>query len=232
MSKPTKSKTIRVPQTFMDAARNFESSKIEDIKDKNKIYRAIAIVGVLLAILAVTAAMVAILARKEPEPFVLKVDSTTGVTEVMRSIKDTEDQYDEVVNKFWLAQYIRTCESYDWFTISEQFESCKLMSDDHIASEYARNIQSPQSPLTILKDKGKIAVKIISITFFGNTASIRFTTQKLSPNGENIDNSPVQRKIATVAYYYKSGYMTDQQRLINPLGFKVASYRVDSEAAQ
>lgn len=229
--KTEKAKAIRIPQSFMKAAEDFEQSKIDNIKKQNSIYKVISIAAVSLAILAVISAMIAIMARKEPEPFVLKVDTTTGATEIMRSIKDTSENYDEVVNRYWLAKYIRTCETYDWFTISEQFEACKLMSEDHVANEYAINVQSPNSPLTLLKDKGKIAVKIISITFFGNTASVRFTTQKLNSNGENIDGSPVQRKIATIAYHYKSGYMTDQQRLINPLGFKVASYRVDFEAA-
>ena len=35
--------------------------------------------------------------------------------------------------------------------------------------------------------------------------------------------------VATIAFWFNPGMMTDQQRLINPLGFKVASYRVDPE---
>ena len=222
----------RVPQNFTAAALDFERSKINDLKARNDILKFISIAAVLVGIIGVSTAFVATLARKEPEPFVLKVDQSTGATEVMRSIKDTSEKYDEVVNRYWLAQYIRTCESYDWFTISEQFEACKLMSSDDVAKEYSRRIQAPDSALTILKDKGKISIKIVSIAFFGDTASIRFTSQKTNPSGENLDGAPVQKKLATVAYQFKSGHMTDQQRLINPLGFKAESYRVDHEAQQ
>ena len=233
--KPQKEATIkaaRIPQTFTAAALDFERSKIEDVKKRSAIYKILGIAGLAIGVLGVTAALVATLARKEPEPFVLKVDQSTGATEVMRSIKDTSEKYDEVVSRYWLAQYVRTCESYDWFTISEQFEACKLMSDNDVANEYSRHVQAPESPLVVLKDKGKIKVKIVSIAFFGDTASVRFTKEKTNSSGENIDRAPLQRKIATIAYQFKSGYMTDQQRLINPLGFKVASFTVNDEAQQ
>lgn len=220
------------PQTFAEAAKDFEKSKIEGVIQQNNLLKKLVIGAFLIAALAVLAMCIAILARKEPEPYVLKVDNSTGYSEVMRSIKDSSDTYDEVTNRFWLATYIRTCETYDWFTISHNFEACKLMSDKSVEEEYTRNVYSPSAPLAMLKDKGKIAVNITSITLFGNTAAIRFTTQKLNPNGDNTDNSPIQKKIATATFHFVSGYMTDQQRLINPLGFKVVSYKVDSEATQ
>ena len=75
-------------------------------------------------------------------------------------------------------------------------------------------------------------MKIVSVAFFGDTASVRFTKEKTNASGENSDRAPIQRKIATIAYQFKSGYMSDQQRLINPLGFKVASFSVNDEAQQ
>lgn len=222
----------RAPQNFTAAALDFERSQVDDLKARMSLYRYVCAAGIIIGILGTATALVATLARKQPEPFVLKVDQSTGSTEVMRSIKDSEEKYDEVVNKYWLAQYIKICEGYDWYTIGEQFEACKLMSYDDVAKEYSRRIQAPESPLNLLKDKGKISIKIISIAFFGDTASVRYTSQKTNPSGEVIDGAPLQKKVATIAYEYKSGYMTDQQRLINPLGFKVASFRSDYEAQQ
>jgi type IV secretion system protein VirB8 len=147
----------------------------------------------------------------------------------MRSIRDDKDQYDEVINKYWLAQYIRTCESYDWYTISEAFEVCKLMSSPAVASEYSKRIQAPQAPLNVLKDKGKIVAKVTSIILNNEIAHVRFTTEKLNQSGENLDGSPVQKWIASLAFEFKPGQMTEQQRLVNPLGFRVPSYRVDPE---
>ena len=116
---PKKDPIKRLPQDFMAAALDFERSKSEDTEARSKIYKILGIVGLSIGVVGVITALVATLARKEPEPFVLKVDQSTGYTEVMRSVKDTSERYDEVVNRYWLAQYVRTCESYDWYTISE-----------------------------------------------------------------------------------------------------------------
>jgi type IV secretion system protein VirB8 len=219
----------RVPQEFADAAADFLRSKIEELKHSRKVAFWIAGVATSLCFLAVIAWLIATLTRTEPEPTIIQVDKSTGATTVLRSVKDTKDKYDEVVNKYWLATYVRQREGYDWYTISEQFEAVKLMSESDVADEYSKKVQSANAPLTTLKDKAKIVAKVSSIAFVGDLAQVRFTTEKQSMSGDNSDNAPVQKWIATIAYSFKAGLMTDQQRLINPLGYKTISYRVDPE---
>lgn len=226
---PNLKKDKRLPQSFVEAAADFERSKIEEIKRSRKTAWMIACVATSLCTVSLLAFLFALLTRTEPEPTILQVDNSTGATTMLRSIKDTQDKYDEVVNKYWLANYVRLRESYDWHTISEQFEAIKLMSQSDVANEYAKLVQAPHAPLTLLKDKDKIVAKITSISFIGELAQIRFTTEKQSMNGENNDSSPVQKWIATIAFAFKSGLMTEQERLINPLGFQTLSYRVDPE---
>lgn len=227
------SRAGRAAQNFMKAAEDFEQSKIDEMKASRKIAWIIAGVATAICTVSIVAFLVALLLRTEPEPVVLKVDNSTGATTVLRSLRDAEDHYDEVVNKYWLAQYVRTCERYDWFSISTDYDSCNLMSAGSVSKEYSNKVKAPGSPLSVLKDQGKISVQIASIVFVGETAQVRFTTQKLSPSGENSDNSPLQKWIATVAYEFKpKQQMTEQQRLVNPLGFQVASYRVDPEVTK
>ena len=148
---------------------------------------------------------------------------------VLRSVKDTSDKYSEVVNRYWLANYVRVREDYDWFTIGSQFDAVQLLSETNIATEYSNQVKSETAPLALLKDKARLEAKIQSIAFVGDLAQVRFTTEKKSINGENIDGSPLQKWIATIGFKFSAGLMTDQQRMINPLGFKVISYRVDPE---
>ncbi len=175
-------KPARLPQSFAEAAADFEQSKILEIKRSRKIAWIIAMVSTAICSVSILAFLVALLMRTEPEPTILQVDKSTGATTVLRSVRDTKDQYDEVVNKYWLAQYVRTCEGYDWFTISEQFEACKLMSDSDVAKENSRKVQAPGSPLSVLKDKGKVVVKITSIAFFGETAQVRLHILSFCPH--------------------------------------------------
>lgn len=221
--------TKRIAQSFVEAAADFERFKIDKIKHSRKIAWIVASITAGICILSMMAATIAIFSRSEPEPTILKVDNSTGATTMLRSIKDTQDKYDEIVNKYWLAHYVRLREGYDWYTISEQFEAVKLMSDESVSDEYTKRVQASHAPLTILKDKAKIITKVTSIAFIGDLAQVRFTTEKQNISGDNPDNAPVQKWIATIAFAFKSGWMTEQERLINPLGFKTLSYRVDPE---
>lgn len=220
----------RSPQSFIKAAEDFERSKIEEIKFSRKVAWIIAGVATTICTVSIMAFLVALLNRTEPEPVVLKVDNETGATTILRSMRDAQDKYGEVVDKYWLATYVRNREGYDWYTISESFEATKLMSMDNVFSEYAKKVQAANSALVVLKEHGKVGIKITSIAFTGNLAQVRFTSEKLSSSGENQDSSPVQKWLATISYQFKpTGRMTEQERLVNPLGFNVISYRVDPE---
>jgi type IV secretion system protein VirB8 len=205
----------RAPQSFEEAAIDFESSKI---------------IG--LALLCVIGILLALLNHTDPEPVVLKQNTLTGEITMLRSVKDAQDKYDEVTDKYWIGTYIRHRENYDWYTIGTESEIVKLMSAPDVGLQYMTQIQAPTAPLNMLKDKAKVVPKIASITFVGDLAQIRFSTERVNTSGENLDGSPVQMWIATLSYKFESGMMTDQQRLINPAGFKVISYRVDAEVVK
>lgn len=232
-AKALKHASKRLPQSFAEAAADFERSRIEEITRSRKVAWMVAGVSCVMSLLAVLAVLVATLLRTEPEPVVLHTNDTTGTTTMLRSLRDASDHYDEVVNKYWLNQYVLTCESYDWFLVAQQMEACKLMSDDAIAKAHENKVRSPTAPLAVLKDKGRIAAKVGAITFVGDAAQVRFTTEKLSTSGENLDNSPTQRWIATLAYQFEPAQrMTEQERMVNPLGFKVYAFRVDPEVTR
>jgi type IV secretion system protein VirB8 len=221
----------RLPQAFIEAAEDFEKFKVDQLNARVRTAWIITCVSMAFAGICIIGILMSFALHKEPAPVVLKVDNGTGNVEMLRSVKDAHDTYDEVVNRYWLAQFVRTCERYDWFTISVDYQVCELFGTRDVFSEYARAVKESNSPLNTLKDKGKIDIRIISISFLdNNTAQVRFTSQKLNASGENPDGAPLQRWIATVVYEYRSVLMTEQQRLVNPLGFKVLSYKRDSEA--
>ena len=222
----------RIPQSFIEAAADFEISKIDEIKRSLKIAWWIAFAAMSICTISILAFLVALLTRTEPEPVILQVDKSSGFTSVHRSVKDANDTYDEVINRYWLANYVQLRESYDWFTIGEQYSAMKLMSTNDIFVAYSKAVQATEAPLTLYKDKARVSVKIMSITFISNVAQVRFTSEKKAPDGSNNDNSPVHRWIATVGFKFDAGLMTDQERLLNPLGFKATSYRLDPEVAK
>jgi type IV secretion system protein VirB8 len=222
----------RAPQSFEEAAKDFEESKIIGLKLSRKIAWMVAGSAIVLAFLCVVAVLVALFNHQDPQPVILEHDTGTGAVTMARSIKDTQDRYGEVTDKYWIATYVRNRENYDWYSIGTDSEVVKLMSSPDVAAEYMREIQAPTAPLNVYKDKGKVVTKITSITFVGNVAQVRFTKERVSTSGENVDNSPVQSFIVTISYKFEAGLMTDQQRLINPLGFRTLTYRRDEEVVK
>lgn len=231
--KPKKLSPARLAQKFNEAAEEFERSRHDNEKRLRRLAFAVAGAGGLIGVLGVATALVAVMMRTEPEPVVLHTNDRTGMTTMLRSLRDGKDRYDEVTNKFWLKQYVMACEGYDWFLVADSLAACKLMSSDALAKEQETRVRAPDAPLKLLKDKGRVRVTVDAITFVGDSAQIHFRSVKQNASGENVDGSPPQRWISTAAFEFKPETMlSEQQRLVNPLGLKVQAYRRDQEALQ
>lgn len=222
----------RMPQDFVAAAMDFESSKTDDMRKSRDIaFKIAGVFAVAFFISAITAA-IAVYKRPEAMPTVITLDKGTGVTQIQRSVLDSFDHFDEVTDKHWLAEYVRTRESYDWFEISTNYDTVRLMSAPAVADAYNTFVYAKNSPLSVLKDKARLKVAITSVAFIGQTAQVRYTVQKLSPSGQNTDDSPVKNWLATIAYDYENRGMNEQERMVNNLGFTVLSYRNDEEVSK
>lgn len=220
------------PQTFEQAALDFERSKNQELKFSRKVAWFVAGSAMGLAIVSSVAGAIAVFKRPEPIPTIITLDKGTGVSSVVRNVADAHDKFDEVVDKHWLSEYVRFREGYDWYEISGSYDVVKLLSSNDVSSEYESEIKAPNSALNVLKDNGKIRIKVGSVSFVGDMAQVRYTSEKTNASGHNLDGSPVQNFVATVSYTYDvESSMTEQERMISPMGFKVLSYRRDAEVA-
>ncbi|CAM2164775.1 Type IV secretion system protein virB8 [Burkholderia latens] len=163
-------------------------------------------------------------------PFILRVDNATGTVDSVSVMKETQSSYGEVVDRYWLTQYVMHRESYDFQTIQADYDATGLMSTSDVAAEYAKVFSGDQARDKMLGDKARILVQIDSPPIVNeptSTATVRFTTVVHWKTGNRPDE--VRHWVATVAYSYVDAPMKPADRLINPLGFQVTSYRVDPE---
>ena len=150
---------------------------------------------------------------------------------IITTIKDKQMHYDEVINKYWLAEYVRYRESYDWNTIQSTFDATNLLSAPDVQAAFKEIYNSPEAPHKILRQQAKVVAKVTNISFVGDMAQVRFTKQIMPTSGATDQTPPPQKLIATISFEFKATPMEESDRLINPLGFQVTSYRVDPEAA-
>ncbi|MDG6896373.1 virB8 family protein [Volucribacter amazonae] len=225
----TKREASKRAKKHFESVNKFEKDRINFHKTMGKVGLVFGGLGLLIGLGSVIA--VALLTPlKTVEPFAIRVDNNTGYTDIVKPLKNAEEtSYGEELDKYWLARFVVERESYDWQLIQTSYDTVKLMTTPNLFSEYNSYITSPVSPVNIFKQSKKIKVQILSVSFINNVGQIRFSKQVVDSNGEADLNIPTTYWLATASFDYKHKIELEKDRRINPLGFQVTGYRVDSE---
>ena len=171
--KVKKQTPVQASNAFIQSAKGFEKTRIESIKRSNKIAWGITGVAVIMTLVSVLA--VAMLAPlKTVEPFVVRVDDSTGAVDIVTTMKNHEQTYGEIVDRYWLTQYVKYRESYDWWTVQANYDATMLLSGLAEKNAMGAFFQSDAAPYKVFKDRYRADVRIVSTTWIGETAQVRF----------------------------------------------------------
>ena len=96
----------------------------------------VAMIAVGAAALS-TAAIAMMMPLKASVPYVIRVDNTTGVPDIVTTMTDKSVTGDEIMDKYWLAQYVRARETYDWYTLQRDYDTVGLLSSANVGAGYA-----------------------------------------------------------------------------------------------
>jgi type IV secretion system protein VirB8 len=165
------------------------------------------------------------------EPFVVRVDRSTGAVDVMTGLKGTDHvTYEEAVSKYFLGLYVRTREGWLPQSAEQNFRQVAIMSAPPEQERWADDFRptNPQSPQVAWGDNGASQIEVRAISFVSpKVANVRFhRILRLSQQATESD------WIATIAFTYTKAPMAEADRLRNPLGFQVLSYRSDPEVVR
>ncbi|MCZ2203601.1 virB8 family protein [Bartonella sp. A05] len=211
---------------YFEESRGLERDLISEFVKSRKIAWRVAGVACIFGFLGMMCGVVGF-SQSAPAPLVLRVDNATGAVDVVSVIREHETSYGEVVDMYWLNQYVLNRETYDYDTIQLNYDTAALLSAPAVQQEFYKIYDGKNARDQVLSNKARILVKIRSIQPNGRgQATVRFTTQQQNINGSS---EPQQHQIATIGYTYIDAPMKSSDRLINPLGFQVTSYRTDPE---
>ncbi|CDO47602.1 TrwG protein [Bartonella henselae] len=197
----------------------------EFIKSRKTAWRVAGVVGIF-GLFGMMCGVVGF-SQPAPTPLVLRVDNTTGAVDVISVMREHETSYGEVVDRYWLNQYVLNRETYDYDTIQLNYDTAALLSAPAVQQEFYKIYDGENARDQVLSNKARIIVKVRSIQPNGlGQATVRFTTQQYNSNGTA---ETKQHQIATIGYTYVGAPMKSSDRLLNPLGFQVTSYRADPE---
>ncbi|ASV84550.1 type IV secretion system protein virB8 [Ochrobactrum quorumnocens] len=214
-------------KSYFEKARRFDQDRLIQIERSNRIAWSIAIAASLVAVVSVCA-IAGLTPLKTVEPFVVRVDNSTGIVDVVSALTSTAGTYDEAVTKYFAAKYVRAREGYVWSEAQENFRTIALLSvqaeQDRFAGHYRGS--NPESPQVTYGRAATARISIASISLINqNVISVRY--MRTVTRGEDVRAT---HWVATLTFSYANAPMSSTDRLVNPLGFVVSEYRSDPEA--
>lgn len=172
-------------------------------------------------------ALIMLLPLKSMVPYVVVLDKLNGQEMVLlpgvKSITNSE-----VMVKHWVSRFVMARERYDSVLLRYDYDVVRRLADESVWRAYAE-LFGGQSGL--LKEYGDRTVRtptIVSIAFL-ETGLVQVQLE-LAISSQ--DKSTVDRKkvLATLRYRFDDFPSRSEGDLVaNPLGFRVTSYRLDSQ---
>lgn len=219
-------------ERYFQEAASWDADRVAMNERSVRIAWRIAIGACVLTVMAVAALML-LMPLKRVEPFVIRVDNSTGVVDVV-PVFAGRSSMPEAVTRYFLDHYVTVCERFNFSTAESDYEECaSFNSPARNNAWYALwDRSNPLSPLNAYKDGSSIRAQVAAITFFqrGNggedLAQIRYTkARRVGGTG----SEQVSHWIATVQYVYGEPSKDPRARRWNPLGFKIVDYRAEAE---
>jgi type IV secretion system protein VirB8 len=218
---------------FSDAA-SWDMDRVEQARRSTRTAWLTAAAAVVCALSAM-AAVALLLPLKRVDPYLIRVDSSTGVVDVV-PIYSGRAAVDETVTRYFLTHYISICQRYTLATAESDYEECGAFHGAQLnQSWYALwNPNNPQSPLNVHKDGSVVSAQVESVSFFkrGNgvadLAQVRYLKAERSAIGTQ---QRFTHWIATIEYAYVAPSADPKIRRWNPLGFRLLDFVAEPEVA-
>ena len=185
--------------------------------------------------MATAAALMLLMPLKRVDPFIVRVDNSTGVVDVVPVYAGSAAPA-EPVTRYFLTHYLTVCERFNFATAESDYEECGAF---HAAQRnqawYALwTATNPASPLNVHKDGSSVRVQVNSVSFFTHASGLSDLAQvrylKAARQGAGGEES-YSHWVATVQYAYAQPASDPKTRRWNPLGFKIIDFHSEPEVS-
>lgn len=213
-------------EEFYIEADSWNKDVVESVKRSRAIWRWVAAASFLLMFMAVLT-LAAITPLKTAVPYVIKVDQSTGIVEIIEPLKQSTVPQDEAITKYFIAKYLKNREQYNFQTVKQDYIAVQKMSIQNVFSKYAAkmNPSNKESPFNIYGKSTSVSISIRDIVFLDEHTALSHIKRNVN-NGLREETS---YWIITLTFEYVLDPATESDRYINPLGFQITSYRLDPE---
>jgi type IV secretion system protein VirB8 len=218
---------------YFAEATAWDVDRMAQVQHGARVARITALAAVVCAI-ASSLALALLMPLKRVEPFVIRVDNSTGIVDVVPTYVGQLQSTDSVT-RYFLSHYVSICERFNFSTAESDYEECSAFHNARRNQAwYARwNRNNPLSPLNVHKDGSIVAVQVTAVSFLPRASGVSDTAQvrylKIDRAGVGAQDA-ISHWIATVQYAYGAPASDATVRRWNPLGFRVVEFVSESES--
>jgi type IV secretion system protein VirB8 len=219
-------------EEYFAAARSWEEDRVASAERRARHACWAALLAGLMCAAAIIA-LACIAPLKTVEPYVIRVDSSSGVVDIVPQLRGTAAP-GELVTRHLLQMYIVARERYVAALAENDYATVGAMQTAPLNQAWlaAWDPNRPESPLNRYRDGTTVRAQVQAVTFLprasgaSDLAQVRFLTgTRVAGTG----NERLAHWIATITYAYGPASHDDRQRLLNPLGLRVTEYRREPE---
>lgn len=219
-------------EAYWREAAAWDFDRVDQLRRAERLAWRVAAAAGLGALLC-AAALVLLVPLKQIAPFLVRVDNTTGIVDVVPITAGIIDP-GEAVTRYLLTHYVTVCERFNLATAESDYAECGAFHSAELNQAwYARwNPANPASPLNVYKDGTTIRASVVSVSFFRRAsgvedlAQVRYVKRLRRAAG---GAEEVTHWNATVEYAYAAPSKDVRIRSLDPLGFKVLDFRPEPE---
>jgi type IV secretion system protein VirB8 len=217
---------------YFREAMTWDADRLAQAQRSSRLAWRVAGAGWICAV-ATAFCLVVLVPLKRVDPFVVRVDSSTGIVDVV-PVYTGKAGLEQTVTRYFLTHYVSVCERFNFATAESDYEECGAF---HAAQRnqawYALwNPNNPASPLNVHKDGSTVRVQVEAVSFFQRASGVADLAQvrylKAERQGAGADEH-VTHWIATIQYVYAAPSKDPRVRRWNPLGFKVVELTAEPE---
>lgn len=219
-------------QGYFQEAASWDADRVAQASRSAAVAWRVAAAGWLCAV-ASAVALTFLMPLKRVEPYLIRVDNSTGVVDVV-PLYTGHAQLGEAVTRYFLAHYITVCEQFDYARAESDYEECAAFNSGRLnQAMYARwNRANPSSPLNLHKDGSTETVRIESVSFFkraSGTSDLAQVRYALFEQHGELTPGQITHWIASIEYRYGRPPDDGRTRGWNPLGFEVLDLGIEPE---
>jgi type IV secretion system protein VirB8 len=216
---------------FREAA-SWDADRLTDARKNARTAWRVAASGWVCAV-ASSIALLLLTPLKRVDPFVVRVDNSTGIVDVV-PVYTGQAGWEQSVTRYFLTHYITVCQRFNFATAESDYEECGAFhSAQRNQAWYALwNPSNPSSPLNLHKDGSTVRVQVESVSFFKRSSGVTDLAQVRFLKAERPGDGAQERFthwIATIQYAYTAPSKDPKVRRWNPLGFRVVELTAEPE---